>query len=244
VDTGCLKERDKTSFSTAEILYRSESSSTSRIVLLTLYSVFHEVLSTMLVLHQAVVRIPTEQEPISQRILGDSKYASYFKDCVGALDGTHIDVYISGESSVPYRNRKGTLTQNVLVVCDFELQFRYVLAGWEGSAHDMRVLRDAARELKARRCLTWSTRRMRRASVIGGVHVRLAEAIACLVGPSTASEVGWRGSTGVSASGEDSEEGLFVGHDVSRAAGLGTGLGGAEGVEGAFEAFCLRLAIL
>src|SRR5439155_25443043 len=108
-----------------------------------------EVLSTMLVLHQAVVRIPTEQEPISQRILSDSKYASYFKDCVGALDGTHIDVYVSGESSVPYRNRKGTLSQNVLIVCDFELQFRYVLAGWEGSAHDMRVLRGAASELKA-----------------------------------------------------------------------------------------------
>ena len=102
----------------------------------------------MLVLHQAVVRTSTEQEPVSQQILNNSKYTPYFKDCMGALDGTHIDVHVSGESSVPYHNCKGTLTQNVLIVCDFELQFHYILAGWEGSAHDMRVLRGAASKLK------------------------------------------------------------------------------------------------
>jgi hypothetical protein len=42
-----------------------------------------------------------------------------------------------------YRNRKGTLSQNVLAVCNFEMQFVYILAGWEGSAHDVRVLQDA-----------------------------------------------------------------------------------------------------
>jgi hypothetical protein len=42
-----------------------------------------------------------------------------------------------------YRNRKGFLSQNVLAACDFDLNFVYVLAGWEGSAHDGRVLDDA-----------------------------------------------------------------------------------------------------
>lgn len=42
-----------------------------------------------------------------------------------------------------YRNRKGTLSQNVLAVCNFEMEFVYILAGWEGSAHDVRVLQDA-----------------------------------------------------------------------------------------------------
>ncbi|CAN1187739.1 hypothetical protein LINPERHAP1_LOCUS27981, partial [Linum perenne] len=32
---------------------------------------------------------------------------------------------------------------NVLAVCNQNLQFTYCLAGWEGSAHDSRVLRDA-----------------------------------------------------------------------------------------------------
>lgn len=42
-----------------------------------------------------------------------------------------------------YRNRKGTLSQNILAVCNFDMQFVYILAGWEGSAHDARVLSDA-----------------------------------------------------------------------------------------------------
>jgi hypothetical protein len=42
-----------------------------------------------------------------------------------------------------YRNRKGTISQNILAVCDFNIKFVYILAGWEGSAHDSRVLLDA-----------------------------------------------------------------------------------------------------
>ena len=41
------------------------------------------------------------------------------------------------------RNRKGDVSQNVLGVVDFHMLFTYVLAGWEGSAHDGRVLDDA-----------------------------------------------------------------------------------------------------
>ena len=42
-----------------------------------------------------------------------------------------------------YRTRKGHLATNVLGVCTRDLRFIYVLAGWEGSASDSRVLRDA-----------------------------------------------------------------------------------------------------
>ena len=34
-------------------------------------------------------------------------------------------------------------TQNVFVVCDFDMRFTFVLAGWPGSVHDMRVFTDA-----------------------------------------------------------------------------------------------------
>ena len=34
--------------------------------------------------------------------------------------------------------------QNVLTAISFNLKFTYVLAGWEGSAHDSRVLNDAS----------------------------------------------------------------------------------------------------
>lgn len=35
------------------------------------------------------------------------------------------------------------LSQNVVAACSFDLKFHYVLAGWEGSASDMRVLNSA-----------------------------------------------------------------------------------------------------
>uniref|UniRef100_A0A803N625 DDE Tnp4 domain-containing protein n=1 Tax=Chenopodium quinoa TaxID=63459 RepID=A0A803N625_CHEQI len=44
-----------------------------------------------------------------------------------------------------YRDRKGNLSTNVLATCDPNLRFTYVLLGWEGSASDLRVLRDAFR---------------------------------------------------------------------------------------------------
>ena len=43
----------------------------------------------------------------------------------------------------PFRGRKGSCTQNVMAVVDFDLKFTYVLTGWEGSAHDALVLANA-----------------------------------------------------------------------------------------------------
>ncbi|KAK9698687.1 hypothetical protein RND81_08G123700 [Saponaria officinalis] len=41
-----------------------------------------------------------------------------------------------------YRTRKGNLAMNVLGVCSPEMKFIQVLPGWEGSAHDGRILQD------------------------------------------------------------------------------------------------------
>ncbi|GMI71342.1 hypothetical protein like AT5G41980 [Hibiscus trionum] len=40
------------------------------------------------------------------------------------------------------RSKKGGTTQNVLAAITFDLKFTYVLAGWEGSEHDSRILTD------------------------------------------------------------------------------------------------------
>ena len=42
-----------------------------------------------------------------------------------------------------FRGRKNGTMQNVLAAISFNLKFTYVLAGWEDSAHDSRVLNDA-----------------------------------------------------------------------------------------------------
>jgi len=43
----------------------------------------------------------------------------------------------------PFRGRKNSCTQNVITAIDFDLKFTYVLAGWEGLAHDALLLADA-----------------------------------------------------------------------------------------------------
>ncbi|XP_028236910.1 uncharacterized protein LOC114416240 [Glycine soja] len=69
----------------------------------------------------------------------------WFKNLIGALDGIHIPVIVVAKDRLRYRNRKWDISTNVLGVCDTDLRFIYVLHGWEGSAGDSRVLRDALR---------------------------------------------------------------------------------------------------
>jgi len=42
-----------------------------------------------------------------------------------------------------YCTRKGGLATNVLGVCTRDMRFIHILAGWEGSSSDSRILRNA-----------------------------------------------------------------------------------------------------
>ncbi|KAL0363853.1 UNVERIFIED_CONTAM: hypothetical protein Sangu_0482900 [Sesamum angustifolium] len=66
-----------------------------------------------------------------------------WQGCLGALDGTFIDVRVLEHEKGHYRTRKGQVAVNVLGVCNPNIQFILFLSGWEGSAIDNRVLRDA-----------------------------------------------------------------------------------------------------
>ncbi|PKI71164.1 hypothetical protein CRG98_008462 [Punica granatum] len=61
----------------------------------------------------------------------------------GTLDGTYIKIRVPEIDRPRYRTRKSDIATNVLDVCTPDMQFTYVLPGWEGSAVDGRVLRDA-----------------------------------------------------------------------------------------------------
>ena len=50
---------------------------------------------------------------------------------------------VSKEMEPAFRGRKSYCSQNVMVAVDFDLRFTYVVAGWEGTAHDALILRDA-----------------------------------------------------------------------------------------------------
>ncbi|KAL3506912.1 hypothetical protein ACH5RR_032294 [Cinchona calisaya] len=99
---------------------------------------FNQCLLAVLKLHHMLLKTPV---PISDDCIDDRW--KYFKNCLGALDGTLISVTPPAEHKSRYRTRKSNLATNVLGVCAPDIQFIYVLPGWEGSAHDGRVLRDA-----------------------------------------------------------------------------------------------------
>ncbi|XP_042023619.1 uncharacterized protein LOC121770910 [Salvia splendens] len=98
----------------------------------------HTVLRGVLTLYDLFLVKPT---PIDDDCT-DSRW-KWFKGCLGALDGTYINVRVPLADAPRYRNRKGQITTNTLAVCDRHLRFVYVLPGWEGSAGDSRILRDA-----------------------------------------------------------------------------------------------------
>ena len=106
---------------------------------------FHQVLKGMLLLHQELVQLPPNQTP---KAMSEEPKARFLIDAIGALDGTHLPIFIrDSEPRKPtFQNRKGYLSQNVLAAVDFDMNFVFVLPGWEGSANDSKVLFDAFRK--------------------------------------------------------------------------------------------------
>lgn len=89
------------------------------------------------------MRLPTANDPISDKIRSNPKFWPFFKDTLGALDGSHIHSSPPASERAASRNRKGFVSQNCLFGCDFSLKFVYSLTGWEGSATDARVYDNA-----------------------------------------------------------------------------------------------------
>jgi hypothetical protein len=102
---------------------------------------FNRVLDAIIKLHPILLKPP--ELGVAPQIMNTSRFYPYFKDCIGALDGTHIPAMVSRADQQRWRNRKGFISQNVLAACSFDGKFTYVLAGWEGSAADARILSDA-----------------------------------------------------------------------------------------------------
>jgi hypothetical protein len=107
-----------------------------------MYRHLRGVLKAVISLASTFIRVPAIDNPISKTIQCNTKFFPYFGSARMAIDGTHLPVYIEQKHQAPFRSRKG-LTQNVLLACDFDMMFTYVLSGWEGSISDSRLLQDA-----------------------------------------------------------------------------------------------------
>jgi len=103
----------------------------------------YEVLPSLLKLYKEVVRLP--RNFTLEEIADNPKQYPFFANYIGALNGTYLPISIAGGyiRQALWRRRKGGLLQNVLIVINFQINFLYVLAGWEGSAYNSRVINSA-----------------------------------------------------------------------------------------------------
>ncbi|XP_016182102.1 putative nuclease HARBI1 isoform X1 [Arachis ipaensis] len=103
---------------------------------------FHAVLRAIILLEDEFLRQPSASI-VSPAILHNHRFYPYFKDCIGAIDGTHFRVKVPIADQPKFRGRKDWPTQNVLAACDFDMKFTYVLTGWKGIVSDSKVLKNA-----------------------------------------------------------------------------------------------------
>ncbi|KAG4920836.1 hypothetical protein JHK82_049774 [Glycine max] len=105
---------------------------------------FHNVLEAVCMFAKDIIKpVDPSFRDTPDEILKDARYRPYFRDCIGAIDGTHIRVCVPSHLQGVYIGRKGYTTTNVMVVCDFSMCFTFVWAGWEGSAHDTKIFMEA-----------------------------------------------------------------------------------------------------
>ncbi|XP_024640665.1 uncharacterized protein [Medicago truncatula] len=61
-----------------------------------------------------------DESYIPVEILRNNQFDPYFKDCIGAIDCTHVRIKVPFIEASRYRGRKSFPTQNVLVACSFD----------------------------------------------------------------------------------------------------------------------------
>ena len=59
-----------------------------------------------------------------------------------SIDGTHVNIPVPDVDGASYYNRKQTHSVLLQAVCDSNLSFTHIMAGWPGRVHDSRVLRN------------------------------------------------------------------------------------------------------
>lgn len=67
----------------------------------------------------------------------------FLQGCIGTIVGIHVPCVPRQENADAWINRKRHHSQNILAACSFDMKFTYMLAGYERSCHDARMLEEA-----------------------------------------------------------------------------------------------------
>ena len=101
------------------------------------------VVAALLKLKGSVLTWPNEREreEIAKRFEEEFK----FRNCVGVMDGTLFPLAFRplSKDAPDYSGRKHAYSISALIICDDQRRIRYINAGWPGTAHDNRILRNS-----------------------------------------------------------------------------------------------------
>lgn len=92
-------------------------------------------------LKQKIISWPTQHE--MQDEVNAFQQRNGFPGIVGAVDGTHIRIKAPSSHPQSYVNRKGFHSIQVQAVCRHNMFFSHIYAGYPGSVHDSRVLKQS-----------------------------------------------------------------------------------------------------
>ncbi|EHS63933.1 uncharacterized protein PGTG_21950 [Puccinia graminis f. sp. tritici CRL 75-36-700-3] len=102
---------------------------------------FNKLLEALIIIYPKYVKLTPQMCTQPPHIKDDPKFAA-FKNTVGAVDGVLIKAQVPSKKKPSWRCHKGYVAQNVLEAVNFCFEFIFVLAGWEGSAHNIQVYID------------------------------------------------------------------------------------------------------
>jgi hypothetical protein len=91
-------------------------------------NLFNKVLKCMVKLAADNIKPVDPQFTTVHDRLRSHRFYPFFKDCIGAIDGTHVPCVVPSDKFMQYLCRKNISTQNVMACCDFDMRFTFVLA--------------------------------------------------------------------------------------------------------------------
>ncbi|CAI9270180.1 unnamed protein product [Lactuca saligna] len=94
----------------------------------TIHRHFHKVLDVVVNLSKDIIKPNANyNETISEYILNNPWYYPFYKNCIGAIDGTHVKTSVPQRDQIKYIGRKNCVTQNIMAASRRRCEVKFPL---------------------------------------------------------------------------------------------------------------------